>query len=117
MAKVSVHYDNLAARAALHRDRECQMCHAQSNLQAAHIVGRGRLSARNPLRYAARNIRALCRDCNAYLTANPAEHDHFFRQLMGEDTYEQLLLDARQVSKYESIDEMMAQYRAELKEA
>lgn len=116
MSKVSAYMDGLAGRACIHRYKnECQMCHSVGRGQSAHIVGRGRLSARNPLRFAARNQCCLCVDCHAYLTANPGEHDRFFRRFMGEEAYEQLLQDARRISKYESIDEMMAQYRAELR--
>ena len=85
MARVSPHYDSIARKLCLKRaGNECARCGATGRGQAAHIIGRGRLSARNPLRYDQRNLACLCVECHADLTAKPAAHDQFFASWLGE---------------------------------
>ena len=115
MPRVSHHYDGIAGRLCLKRARnECARCSTTGRGQAAHIIGRGRLSARNPLRYDQRNLCCLCVECHQALTVDPVAHEQFFALYCGDAELEQLKQEARQVKKYCDLDSLMSEYRAEL---
>lgn len=87
------------------RDKRCQLCGKQTQLQAAHVISRAVLRTR----YDYDNCLTLCADCHLnWAHRNPLEFTEFIYKHLGEERYHSLIDKARHpeqmtVEKYEAV--------------
>lgn len=72
---------------------------AWKQLQCSHLWGRRNRATR----WDQDNCVGLCSGCHAYFTANPIEHQDWFREHLGEERFEQLQLRAQGVKKVDIV--------------
>jgi len=81
----------------------CQRCLSQKTnykqLQCSHLWGRRNKATR----WDPDNCIGLCSGCHAYFTANPIEHQDWFRKHLGDERFEQLRLRAQGVKKVDIV--------------
>lgn len=96
------------------RDRVCQRCGKDRNLQCAHIVSR----TYRKTRWDPDNAMALCFGCHKTFTHWPLEWEAFVITRMGEEGYRELKLKAQDtVGPKADLDEVWAEvkkWRSEL---
>lgn len=72
------------------RDRKCEICGTDADLQAAHRIGRGYFAVRfEPL-----NLTALCKGDHKDMTHRPLEWEDHCREVLGTEVYDALRLRA-----------------------
>lgn len=69
---------------------------AWKQLQNSHYKGRAKKSTR----WDEDNCAGLCGGCHRYLTSQPDEHSEWFKQRLGEEAYNNLMIRARTPAKY-----------------
>ena len=84
-------------RRAIQRVHGCEKCGAWKDdykqLQCSHFHGRRKQS----VRYHEDNAAGLCYFCHQHLGENPHEHDEWFKERLGERSFELLNIQAQQV--------------------
>ena len=78
------------------RDKWCQRCGGSGGLQTAHFHSRRKRS----VRYDPDNLCLLCFGCHIYLDGNPLEKIEFFKQKLGQESFDMLNSRARIPARY-----------------
>lgn len=68
------------------RDKVCQRCGKANQIACAHFHGR----ARKSVRWDSDNACGLCMGCHVYLDSHAMEKVEFFRQRLGQESFDML---------------------------
>ena len=79
-------HDIVFSRLVRARDKRCQRCETDQNLDCAHIMSRRHVG----LRWHPRNAMALCRACHFYFTGAPFDFVEFCQGKFGEGLIDEL---------------------------
>ena len=106
--KIGKRLDDLFSRyirlRAMKRVGGCERCHAKKvsykELQTAHCHTRRKMTTR----WDERNAAGLCAGCHMHIDSHAEDKIDFFRNLLGEQDYESLLVSATMTTKQSPID-------------
>ncbi len=94
------------------RDRWCQRCGGSGGLQTAHFYSRRKRS----VRYDPDNVCLFCFGCHSYLDGNPLEKIEFFKERLGEQSFDLLKARERMLARYIDREAIKLYLKAKIKE-